>query len=80
MQVPGIPRAFVAALFCAGIMLFASPAHLLASAATALPGTTRTYYVAADEVQWDYTPSGRDEAMGGVACSVRPSVCVRAWL
>jgi len=27
-------------------------------------GTTRTYYVAADEVQWDYTPSGRDEAMG----------------
>ena len=27
-------------------------------------GTTRTYYVAADEVQWDYAPSGRDEAMG----------------
>ncbi|SEG25569.1 hephaestin [Bryocella elongata] len=28
------------------------------------PGKTRTYFVAADEVQWDYTPSGRDEAMG----------------
>lgn len=27
-------------------------------------GTTRTYYVAADEVNWDYAPSGRDEAMG----------------
>ncbi len=27
-------------------------------------GTTRTYYVAADEVEWDYTPAGRDEAMG----------------
>jgi FtsP/CotA-like multicopper oxidase with cupredoxin domain len=27
-------------------------------------GLTRTYYVAADEVQWDYAPSGRDEAMG----------------
>jgi FtsP/CotA-like multicopper oxidase with cupredoxin domain len=27
-------------------------------------GQTRTYYVAADEVQWDYAPSGRDEAMG----------------
>jgi FtsP/CotA-like multicopper oxidase with cupredoxin domain len=27
-------------------------------------GKTRTYYVAADEVQWDYAPSGRDEAMG----------------
>jgi len=24
----------------------------------------RTYYVAADEVDWDYAPSGRDEAMG----------------
>jgi FtsP/CotA-like multicopper oxidase with cupredoxin domain len=27
-------------------------------------GKTRTYYVAADEVNWNYTPSGRDEAMG----------------
>jgi FtsP/CotA-like multicopper oxidase with cupredoxin domain len=25
---------------------------------------TRNYYVAADEVDWDYAPSGRDEAMG----------------
>jgi manganese oxidase len=29
-----------------------------------LSGRTRTYYVAADEVNWDYAPSGRDEAMG----------------
>ena len=27
-------------------------------------GNVRTYYVAADEVEWNYTPSGRDEAMG----------------
>ncbi len=27
-------------------------------------GKTRTYYAAADEVDWDYAPSGRDEAMG----------------
>jgi FtsP/CotA-like multicopper oxidase with cupredoxin domain len=27
-------------------------------------GKTRTYYVAVDELQWDYAPSGRDEAMG----------------
>lgn len=27
-------------------------------------GKTRIYYVAADEVEWDYAPSGRDEAMG----------------
>ena len=29
-----------------------------------LSGKTRTYYVAADEVNWNYAPSGRDEAMG----------------
>ena len=35
------------------------------SAATAKDaGKTRTYYVAADELNWDYAPSGRDEAMG----------------
>jgi FtsP/CotA-like multicopper oxidase with cupredoxin domain len=27
-------------------------------------GKTRTYYIAADEVNWNYAPSGRDEAMG----------------
>jgi manganese oxidase len=27
-------------------------------------GRVRTYYVAADEVNWDYAPAGRDEAMG----------------
>jgi FtsP/CotA-like multicopper oxidase with cupredoxin domain len=27
-------------------------------------GKTRTYYVAAEEVNWDYAPAGRDEAMG----------------
>lgn len=28
-------------------------------------GVTRTYYVAADEVDWDYAPSGTDVTMGG---------------
>jgi hypothetical protein len=27
-------------------------------------GKTRAYYVAADEINWDYAPTGRDEAMG----------------
>jgi hephaestin len=27
-------------------------------------GKTRTYYVAAEEMNWNYAPSGRDEAMG----------------
>jgi len=45
-------------------MLFFGPA-VRGQAAPAEPaGKTRTYYVAADEVNWDYAPSGRDEAMG----------------
>lgn len=27
-------------------------------------GKERIYYIAADEIQWDYAPTGRDEAMG----------------
>lgn len=27
-------------------------------------GVTRTYYIAADEVDWDYVPSGMDMMMG----------------
>jgi len=53
---------------CLAATLCALPAHLHAAPANAAPaahaGKTRTYYVAADEVQWDYAPSGRDEAMG----------------
>jgi manganese oxidase len=45
-----------------GMLLFVAAAH--AHSAQAQPvGKTRTYYVAADEVNWDYAPSGRDEAM-----------------
>jgi FtsP/CotA-like multicopper oxidase with cupredoxin domain len=35
-----------------------------ASRAQSSAGKTRVYYVAADEVEWDYAPAGRDEAMG----------------
>lgn len=31
---------------------------------TADVGKTRVYYIAADEVEWNYAPSGGDEAMG----------------
>jgi FtsP/CotA-like multicopper oxidase with cupredoxin domain len=33
-------------------------------AAPALKGQTRTYYIAADEVQWDYAPSGMNQITG----------------
>jgi FtsP/CotA-like multicopper oxidase with cupredoxin domain len=49
------------------VLSIAIPGSLAASAAAppASPtGNTRNYYIAADEVQWDYAPSGRDEAMG----------------
>src|SRR5665213_309775 len=47
----------------AGAVLFAHAVRSHA-APTVAAAKTRTYYVAADEVQWDYAPSGRDEAMG----------------
>ena len=37
--------------------------HLAADGAPG--GTTRTYYIAAEEVTWDYAPTGRDLMMGG---------------
>jgi manganese oxidase len=45
---------------CVIVFLFWSGALQGQSAA----GKTRVYYVAADELNWDYAPTGRDEAMG----------------
>lgn len=47
----------------AGALLFASAVRAQSTPGKAT-GKTRTYYVAADEVNWDYAPLGRDEAMG----------------
>ena len=44
--------------------LWAAPTARGEQAPSMPQGKTRTYYVAADEVNWDYAPSGRDEAMG----------------
>lgn len=41
-----------------------APAVRAQSRAGKAQGKTRTYYIAADEVNWNYAPSGRDEAMG----------------
>ncbi|MGH9528721.1 MAG: multicopper oxidase domain-containing protein, partial [Terriglobales bacterium] len=45
------------------VLVFAA-SLLSAQSDSAQSGKTHTYYVAADEVNWDYAPSGRDEAMG----------------
>ena len=55
------------ALFCTAILFLALcsvPAAQAQTPPAGLTGKTRTYYVAADEVNWDYAPTGRDEAMG----------------
>lgn len=36
----------------------------LAACAQTNPGVVRTYYIAADEVDWNYMPGGRDNMMG----------------
>ena len=36
----------------------------VAGAGRACPGKTRTYFIAADEVQWDYAPSGTNLITG----------------
>ena len=45
-------------------MLFFGPTIRSQTAQSEPTGKTRTYYVAAVEVNWDYAPSGRDETMG----------------
>ncbi len=56
-------RAFSGVLQVSAVFLCLQSASLSA-ATTKDAGKTRTYYVAADELNWDYAPSGRDQAMG----------------
>src|ERR1044071_4372097 len=39
-------------------------ADLAAGATATCTGKTRTYFIAADEVQWDYAPSGKNLITG----------------
>lgn len=52
-------------LMFAGILVLV-PLHRAAPAAQAPPhrSKVRTYYIAADEIPWDYAPSGRNDGMG----------------
>ena len=63
MNKRNLRRASLGAICSAAATLCVVPVSLHAAPA-AHAGKTRTYYVAADEVNWDYAPSGRDEAMG----------------
>jgi hephaestin len=51
-------------------------ANLAAGATATCTGKTRTYFIAADEVQWDYAPSGKNlitgnRSMTSPTCSSR---------
>lgn len=49
---------------CAVLALGCLPSVYAQQSAGPNSDKTRTYYVAADEVEWNYAPSGRDDAMG----------------
>src|SRR5512143_2064651 len=57
--------------FLLGLTLARPSAHVHGSGSDSVPqsasqqkGQTRTYYIAADEVQWDYAPSGINQITG----------------
>ncbi len=53
--------ASIVAIPIAGLAITSRPVNAQHAAP---PAQTRTYYVAADEVAWDYVPGGRDEIVG----------------
>jgi len=48
---------------CASFAILAAPAKAQGQPA-AHHGRVRVHFIAAEEVEWDYAPLGRDEAMG----------------
>ena len=61
MRQRSVRRAAIAVLYLIAPLLIVQASS--ARAADHAGGKTRTYYVAADEVEWDYAPSGRDMTM-----------------
>ena len=59
MKAPSVLRALCTAGCLLAIFLLGASLR-----AQAPGGRLRVHYVAADEIQWDYAPTGRDEAMG----------------
>jgi FtsP/CotA-like multicopper oxidase with cupredoxin domain len=47
-----------------GLALLRPTTHVHGSAENAASGKTRTYYIAADQVEWDYAPSGLNQITG----------------
>lgn len=62
MHLRNVPCLPLLALVLSTVLCISTPSAATPNAPHS--GQTRTYYIAADEVQWNYAPSGRDEAMG----------------
>ena len=75
----------LAIVFSLSLFLCAAAAGSMADSAAPTPsGKVRTYYVAADEVEWNYTPDGINKMMGmkfeersRAASKARPYVVLR---
>jgi FtsP/CotA-like multicopper oxidase with cupredoxin domain len=61
-RITGVPIRPLSVLLALLGVVFAS-ACAVSSTASGSGGRARTYYVAADEVDWNYAPSGRDQSM-----------------
>lgn len=56
---------FVCGIYVAcGFLVACAPPGRAPESGGELDGRVNRYYIAADEVEWDYAPSGRDEVMG----------------
>jgi FtsP/CotA-like multicopper oxidase with cupredoxin domain len=49
---------------CSGTPAPSTSAPASTSASASAPGQTRTYYIAADEIVWDFAPSGKNQVTG----------------
>lgn len=54
----------LAILMCCGVTAAQSPMTMPTGAPSGSTGQTRRYYIAADEVTWDYVPGGMDAIAG----------------
>ena len=54
----------LAGLVCCGMTAAQNHVTMPSGVSSASPGQTRTYFIAADEVTWDYVPGGMDGITG----------------
>jgi len=74
------PLTLATALAFLGILPFGGAPSAGAKAAATSPGRVRTYYIAADEVDWTYAPDRRDLAITGLPFDLKNQPELRGML